>query len=216
MENLNCKICKALIGKLTTLRNSRIFYHCDACGFISLDPKFLLSRDEEKARYDLHENSIDNSGYLKLLQDFVKTAVKPYSVTSVLDYGSGPNPVLAKLLSEEHYDVDIYDPYYMPWDATKKSHYDLVVSTETFEHFQDPVKEFEFITSILKPRGYLAIMTSLACSYENFKAWRYKDDTTHIAFYSMQTFNKLAELFSMEIIYSNDKNMVVLRSKLLT
>ncbi len=211
MINPNCKICKASIEKLTTLKNSRIFYHCDACGFISIDSHSLLSVDEEKARYDKHENSLEDSRYLKLLSDFIEIAIKPYVVHKLLDYGSGPNPVLAKLLKDCKYDVDIYDPYYAPRDLIKQSQYDLIVSTETFEHFQDPLKEFKLITGLLKSRGYLAIMTSFACSYEDFKAWRYKDDVTHIAFYSRQTFEKLAELFSMEIIHSNDKNIIVFR-----
>ena len=212
MESLNCKICKASINRLTTLKNFRIFYHCDTCGFISLDPSSFLTVDAEKARYDLHENSLENSEYLKLLRDFITLTVKPYSVQTILDYGSGPNPVLAILLREEKYDIDIYDPYYAPWDSTKDSQYDLIVSTETFEHFQDPLKELRFITSLLKPRGYVAIMTSFACNYEDFKTWRYKDDETHIAFYSITTFKKLAELFSLEIIYSNDNNIIVLRN----
>ncbi len=211
MNSPNCKICKALIGQITILKNARIFYHCELCGFISLDPSFFLSEIDEKARYDLHENSLENSGYLKLLSDFIEITIKPYAVYKILDYGSGPNPVLAKLLKEDKYDVDIYDPYYVPMDLTKLPQYDLIVSTETFEHFQDPLKELRLITSLLKPRGYLAVMTSFACPYEDFKAWRYKDDATHIAFYSMQTFKKLAELFAMEIIYSNDKNIIVLR-----
>lgn len=211
MGSLNCKICKSTINKQTILKNSRIYYHCDKCGFISLDSNFLLSRDEEKARYDLHENSSENSGYLKLLQDFIMTAVKPYPVQKILDYGSGPNPILATLLREEKYDVDIYDPYYAPLDSMKNTQYDMIISTETFEHFQNPLEEMDSIIKLLKPQAYLSIMTSFAYPYEEFKAWRYKDDATHIAFYSIATFQRLAELFSMSIIYSNNKNIIVLR-----
>lgn len=211
MKTIRCKICAAPIKNTSILKNSRVFYNCDDCGFISLDSRFYLSSDQEKARYDLHENSSENSDYIKLLEDFMKAAVEPYSVQKILDYGSGPNPVLAKLLRERGYEVDIYDPYYAPWDPSNNSSYDMIVSTETFEHFRDPLKEFQRIKNLLKPQAYLAIMTSFACNHEEFKAWRYKDDETHISFYSMQSFRKLAELFDLGIIYNNDKNIVVLR-----
>ncbi len=211
MRSPNCKICRVVIEKRTVLKNSRVYYHCDECGFISLDSRLLLSPDEERARYDLHENSLDNSGYLNFLRNFIELAVKPYPVQKILDYGSGPNPNLANLLKGLGYEVDIYDPYYAPCNAILEASYDLIVSTETFEHFSDPLKELRFINSLLRPQAYLAIMTSFACSYEDFKAWRYKDDETHIAFYSMQTFQKLTELFSMKVIYTNHKNIVVLQ-----
>lgn len=207
----SCKICNSIIHKQTILKNSRTYNHCDKCGFISLESKFILGTSEEKSRYDLHQNFSDNSGYLKILEDFIVTAVQPYAVKTILDYGSGPNPLLSKLLKEKEYDVDIYDPHYAPWGSGKNTQYDMIVSTETFEHFQDPLKEMNFICTLLKPQAYLSIMTSFACPYEEFKAWRYKDDATHVAFYSMATFQKLAELFSMSIIYGNQKNIVVLK-----
>lgn len=212
MDSIHCKICKSPIESTTTLKNSRVFYHCGDCGFISLDPKHYLSPEKEKARYDLHENSADNSGYIELLQAFIQTAIKPYPVKQILDYGSGPNPILATLLKAKAYEVDIYDPYYAPWDTTNNSTYDMIVSTESFEHFQDPVRELELMCRQLRPQGYLAIMTSFACQREEFKAWRYKDDATHISFYTPASFQKLAEQFSMEIIYHNSLNIIVLRS----
>jgi hypothetical protein len=35
-----------------------------------------------------------------------------------LDFGAGPGPVIATILREQHYKVDLYDPYY--WNQPER------------------------------------------------------------------------------------------------
>ncbi len=212
MSSLTCKICESETLTSSETEDLRIFRHCSNCVFSFIDPQFLLTRDEEKSRYDFHENSIENEGYVTMFENFIAFAVSPFeNVKTVLDYGSGPGPVLAELLKRKDYEVDIYDPYYSPESPSKK--YDLITSTEVFEHFNEPLESINKVVKLLKPSGYLSIMTCFNPGPEDFNGWWYKNDDTHVSFYSVKTFEFLAQRFNLELIKHNDKNIIVLKKK---
>jgi len=205
-----CKICATEIKSTIKLRDFRVFGFCLSCGFIGQLSEFLDS-SVEKSRYDLHENSIENEGYVAMFRGFIDYGIKPYKdeIKSILDYGSGPGPVLAVLLRRDGYEVDTYDPFYSPEEPRSK--YDLITSTETFEHFHEPLESITKLLKSLKPGGYLSVMTQFACEPEEFKSWWYKNDDTHVSFYSSKTFEKIAEIFKLELIKHNSKNLLILK-----
>ena len=201
MTKNKCLICHTETTKTTTLSNGKIFHHCDNCAFSHLDSKFFLNQEEEKARYDLHENSINNQGYVEMFENFIEFGITPYqdSVKKILDYGSGPEPVLAELLKNHGYQVEVYDPFYAAHTYEAES-FDLISSTEVFEHFFDPLKEIQNILKLLKSNGYLVIMTRFSPELEEFKSWFYKDDPSHVSFYQIKTFTYISQLFDLEIL----------------
>jgi SAM-dependent methyltransferase len=187
---------------------NRCFLHCGVCDLIFVPERFHLSTSDEKARYRLHDNSLSNEGYVGMFKDKI-ALIKQYcpDVNSVLDYGCGPGPVLAQLLSMEGFNCDIYDPHFFP--EFPESRYDLVVSTEVFEHLRDIKPELERIKTCLNPGGFFAVMTGFHDAVESFEKWWYIADPTHICFFSMQTFGWIAEKFGFRIIYSNGKNFII-------
>ena len=207
---MNCKICKSTIQQDLVLKNARKFYLCEHCDFVFLADEFLLSKEQEKARYDQHQNLESNQIYMKILEGFYSYAVKAhYSSGDLLDFGSGPKPVFAELLQDKGIEPDIYDVFYAP--NLPQRQYDFVASIETFEHFNQPLNEIKMISELLKKRAYLAVMTEFRPSLEVFKAWRYKDDTTHVSFYSPKTFEYISELFGFKLIKHNDKGTIILQ-----
>jgi SAM-dependent methyltransferase len=168
-----------------------------------------LSTTEEIGRYRLHENALSNQGYVKMFLEKI-AIIHQYcpGINSVLDYGCGPEPVLAELMNRDGLDCDVYDPYFFP-ELPEKS-YDLVISTEVFEHLRNIGAELFTIRSLLLPGGYLAIMTSLHDGVKSFKDWWYINDKTHICFFSMDTFKWIAGEFGFEIVYTNHKNFLIL------
>ncbi len=204
-----CKICQSPITQQTVLKNGKIYHHCHQCDFSYLDPQFHLSPTKEKLRYDQHQNTSDNTKYTEIFKRFIETAIAPYPVTRVLDYGCGPNPVLATMLKEHGYNSDIYDPYYFPTEPQAES-YDLITSTEVFEHLRNPLETLNHILKLLKSNAYLTIMTKFLCPIDQFSSWRYKDDTTHISFYSPKTFSQISDL---DLIKTNNQDIVILRKK---
>ena len=214
-----CKICNRPIAQRTLLRSGKVYHHCDYCDFTHLDPQFHLSLEEEKLRYDQHQNTSENRQYTEIFKCFIDTTVMdcfaPMGLAmtiEVLDYGCGPNPVLATMLQELGFITDIYDPYYAPQELAPKS-YDLVTSTEVFEHLREPLETLRHIRELLKPNAYLAIMTKFICLLDEFPSWRYKDDITHISFYSPKTFSVIAQTLELDLIKHNSQDIVVLRKK---
>jgi len=65
--------------------------------------------------------------------------------------------------------------------------------------------------SCLKPSGVLGIMTKRVIDQEAFSRWHYKDDLTHVCFYSTETFQWLAAQWHATVTFSG--NDVVLLMK---
>jgi hypothetical protein len=83
--------------------------------------------------------------------------------------------------------------------------------TEVIEHLRDPKFELERLVSMLNPNGFLSIMTSFYNESIDFKTWWYKNDFTHIAFYSHQTFEYIAKRFNLELFYYDHKSVVIFK-----
>jgi SAM-dependent methyltransferase len=184
---------------------------------ISVPPEFFLSREEELKRYNLHQNNLENKGYVKMFQEKIDVINKACPQTkTVLDYGCGRDMVLKTLLAEHGYEVDGYDPNFLP-DQNIRPTYDLIISTETFEHFKSPREEIDKISTLLAHSGHLAIMTRFygeagtSPDPEKFCAWYYRKDPTHIAFYHPDTFDWLARYLKCQIVFKDQKDFVVLQ-----
>ena len=99
----------------------------------------------------------------------------------------------------------IYDPYYAPDADALARPYDFVTCTEVVEHFHQPARDWSRLTGLLKPGGWLGVMTQLAPPPESFLQWRYRRDPTHVSFYSLATFRWIAGRFgfAMEQVRSD-------------
>lgn len=212
----NCPLCFSLSNFFQEGEN-REYYLCPCCSMIFVPVCYFLSLEQETKRYREHENSIENKGYVAMFEsaiDQIKNSCN--NVHSILDYGCGYEPVLKTLLERHGYKTDIYDEKFFP-DLNLQKNYDLIISTETFEHFKYPGKELDRLTSLISPSGYLAIMTQFysfknkTTSKELFKGWYYKRDPTHIVFYSDQTFEWIADHYELKIVFNNNKNFVILQ-----
>lgn len=95
--------------------SKRIFLRCPQCDLIFVPESNHLSPDEEVARYRMHRNTLSNEGYVRMFLEKI-AMVHQYcpGVRSALDYGCGPEPVLAELLEREGFSCDVFDPYFFP------------------------------------------------------------------------------------------------------
>lgn len=213
---MTCPLCGSPSARFAA-GEDRSYRHCPCCGLIFVPRAFFISREEEVRRYLEHNNSLDNAGYVAMFEKkiaLLDTAC-PRAAT-VLDYGCGYEPVLKILLERRGYRADVYDENFFPGNPPRPA-YDLVISTETFEHFKTPAKEIEKILSLLAPAGHLAVMTRFYPANadgplrEDFERWYYKRDPTHIVFYSAKTFSWMARHFGLGIVYNNGEDFVVLQ-----
>lgn len=176
----------------------------------------------------MHQNSLSDAGYVRFLMGAVKGLAahlqKGNDVSpTVLDYGSGPAPVLVQLLKKEGFDAVGYDPFFgdrSEHDAVVTSSwagqgpFDAVVSTETVEHFRSPRTEWAQMISLIRPGGFLVVMTSLVLPGINLSSWYYATDPTHVAFYSAATFRYIVSHWGLTLVESNGRNQVVMQKSL--
>lgn len=213
---MNCPLCFTSADFFLS-GDQREYWLCPECRLIFVPPRYFLSEDEEIKRYLQHENSLDNTGYVKMFSDKIEQVQQTCrDAVTVLDYGCGYEPVLKSLLAKQGYNVDVYDANFFP-DSRGAKNYDLIISTETFEHFREPGKEIEKIKHLMTPSGFLAVMTRLYATRENsrdpngFEDWYYKRDPTHVAFYCLETFSWIAEKYGFNIVFSDPKDFIILQ-----
>ncbi|SIQ43990.1 class I SAM-dependent methyltransferase [Halanaerobium kushneri] len=211
---MKCKVCGS--SDLEALDLQDKYYHCHNCEAIFIDSAEIVDQAEEKERYEGHDNNHQNEGYVQMFQDFLDEVIEPYidldKINDALEFGCGPGPVLADLIQSRGPEVDRYDPYFFPEKVFSDKRYDLITSTEVFEHFSDPVKEMELLTSHLRENAYLAVMTSFHPGPEEFEDWWYKWDPTHIVFYNQKTFKKIASDFDLEIVYTDQEKYILFKA----
>ncbi len=203
MKTYPCPLCESVETKYKTHSKNRDFFSCTNCRLIFVSPEQLLGEDEEKERYNQHQNNSIDDGYKKFLYEIITPLLSRIKPTSKgLDFGSGPFPALAQLLKNEGFKVDLYDPFYAKNEVVFTKDYDFITLTEVAEHLYNPAKEFKKILALLRSGGSLAIMTLRTDKITDFDNWYYHNDDTHVCFYADATMEYLAEKYnlSLEII----------------
>ncbi len=208
---MKCKICN---NATKTICNNNIFYEsCSTCQAIILQKSFIVSDKREKAQYENHNNSFESKGYVEMFEKFLNYFWQNLAknATDALDFGSGPGPVLAQIMENRALHVDIYDKFYQPKKIYLDRKYDLITSTEVFEHLQNPLDTLHLFKKHLKKGGLIAIMTLFHDNNEeNFWNWWYRRDPTHILFYTPKTFEVMADMCGLKILKCDDRRVVVL------
>lgn len=156
-------------------------------------PPSRLSAVEERRIYELHENNPEDAGYrrfLSKLADPLMAHLPPGA--EGLDFGCGPGPALAGMLEEGGFTVALYDPFFHPDNAALTRTYDFITCTEVVEHLHEPAEVFGLLDQLLRPGGWLGIMTCFQTDDARFDNWHYRRDPTHVVFYRQATFQWLA------------------------
>jgi hypothetical protein len=172
----------------------REYWRCCICELVFVPRQYHLSAVEEKSYYDLHENNSQDEGYRRFLSRMHKPMserIQPQS--RGLDFGSGPGPVLASMFADDGHIMSIHDIYYSPDQEPLKKTYNFVTATEVVEHVSSPRDTLQRLWTMVEPSGWLGLMTKLVRDREAFATWHYKNDPTHICFFSVDTFTWLAK-----------------------
>lgn len=171
----------------------RDYWRCERCKATFLDPQQLPSAESEQQEYQLHQNDVNDDGYRRFLMRVSEPLLQRLqSAQQGLDYGCGPGPALADMLTQAGHQMSLYDPVFQPDTEALQRTYDFITCTEVAEHFHQPAQEFDRLNTLLKPGGWLAIMTSFQTDDSAFANWHYRRDPTHVVFYKEETFYWLA------------------------
>ena len=204
-ENITCPLCKTgnVCGFFQDKRRS--YMQCRVCGLVFVPSPQFISREEEKKRYDLHQNSPQDPGYRCFLSRLfapLQQCLAPGSFG--LDFGSGPEPTLSLMFEEAGHSMTLFDQFYEPVPSVLEKQYDFITAAEVVEHLRDPEKELERMWACLKPGGRLGIMTRSVVGRDVFPRWHYKNDLTHVCFFSPSTFTWLARKWDAALVILDD------------
>ena len=196
-----CPLCEGSDGVPFFSDATRTYLHCPVCDFVFVPPAFHLTEKEEKARYDFHQNNPNDAGYRRFLAQLVEPMIPLLQPGATgLDFGCGPGPTLSVLFRESGVEMDLYDKYYAPRPEVFEKHYDFITATEVVEHLRQPGRDLKRLIDLLNPGGLLGVMTRSRPAPECFEAWYYRNDPTHIGFFSQTTFRWIAAAFEASLL----------------
>ncbi len=199
----NCPLCKSpeIHFQFHQKLHSRDFYLCETCDLSFVDRDKLLDRDEEKSRYDLHQNDIRSTGYEKFLRRVINPVISSFSSSAKgLDFGSGPYPMLIEIFNEEGFQhIEGYDPLYRPDSTVFEKKYAFITMCEVIEHIYDLNFEVSRIAELLDPESWLVISTGIKQASAELEKWHYIHDDTHINLFSTKTFEWMERSLGLKI-----------------
>jgi hypothetical protein len=180
----------------------RSYLRCARCYLVFVPPRFYLDAAAERAEYDKHRNDVDDAGYRGFLSRLATPMLESLPAHSNgLDFGCGPGPALAHMLRERGHRVALYDIYYAADESVLRTPYDFITATEVVEHLHHPGQELARLWALLKPGGCLGVMTKLVLDVAAFSGWHYKNDPTHVCFFSRETWQWWAREQSAQLVF---------------
>lgn len=208
-----CPLCQSGSKFLTTIMtsNHKKYFDCKECKLVFLDKIHYLNEEDEKKRYQLHKNDINDVRYQQFVSDIVDYIKSNIQLPARgLDFGSGPNSVIYSLLQKANYTIYQYDPYFSPQKENLSLKYNFIVTCEVIEHLYNPHLELQKLKACLLEGSPLVIKTDLYHDTINFDSWYYRGDPTHIAFYRYETFEWIKNTYFFNKLSSVSKRTIAL------
>ncbi len=189
-----CPVCRTPETGAFMEVDGRRYRRCPTCEATFLQPDQRPDRDAEFAHYRRHDNRIDDPDYRRFLRRLADPLLARLAAASHgLDFGCGPGPALAAMLVEAGHTVALYDPFFAPDTRALESTYDFITCTEVVEHLHHPAGVFDRLDALLRPGGWLAVMTCFQTDDARFAHWHYRRDPTHVVFYREETLRRVAD-----------------------
>ncbi len=200
----HCPLCSSGISSKQIHAFRRGYLTCPRCALVFMLPEYRLAASAEEARYLLHQNNRADSGYCQHLRRAIAPLTSLVTSGYGLDFGCGPSHTASELLEEMGYTVTNYDPFFAPDQSALEYEYDFILCTEVAEHFHLPFHEFDRLHRMLKPGGWLALMTKLLERGQALTTWWYAKDPTHVSLYSQVSLDWISKRWSWTMQCSSE------------
>lgn len=199
-ELSRCPVCREGHPEFFRQIGKQVYLRCPTCLATIMAPQSRLTAGEEKQIYELHENDPEDAGYRRFLSKLANPLTERLPTGSEgLDFGCGPGPALAGMLEEAGFAMALFDPFFHPDAASLARSFDFITCTEVVEHLYEPAEVFSLLDRLLRPGGWLGIMTCFQTDDERFDNWHYRRDPTHVVFYRQATFQWLARKYGWRL-----------------
>lgn len=191
-EPERCPVCDTRRIRFFMTVEERVYWRCRVCEATFVAPAQWPDLESQKLEYDKHENDREDPGYRAFLSRLAQPLMARIPArSSGLDFGCGPGPALVSLLEEAGHSMRVYDPIYAPDESALTETYDFISCTEVMEHLHNPRAVFDLFNQILRPGGWLGVMTEFQTDDSRFEKWHYRRDPTHVIFYRATTLTML-------------------------
>ncbi|MCR9175395.1 MAG: class I SAM-dependent methyltransferase [Alphaproteobacteria bacterium] len=169
---------------------------CARCQARFMNPEHHPSRAAEHAHYAHHRNDPYDPGYRRFLAKLsVPMLARLPAGVEGLDFGCGAGSALAAVFEEAGHPMALYDPAFAADVSVLQRTYDVITCTEVIEHLHEPAAIFEQLDHLLRPGGWLGLMTRFQDDDSRFPTWHYRRDPTHVVFYRPETLYWIADAF---------------------
>ena len=206
INKIACPLCKTTNSSKFYKEKFCEYLRCLSCDFIFVPKMYHLSDTEEKSRYDTHNNDPNDHRYRHFLsQLLVPLLERIQQKSNGLDFGSGPGPTLSLMLEECGHSVDLYDKFYANDISVFEKKYDFITATEVVEHLSEPMAEISRLIEMLNNQGHLAVMTQILTPQIDFSSWYYKNDPSHIGFFTKKSLSFLASYLNIEVYFISER-----------
>ena len=203
-----CRVC----GTQATLfyTDTRSFYRCPLCHFIFTTQ--MSKRAAQEAHYRGQWGNQDEAFWKNQADNIIAIILRYGAPRRILDFGSGSGS-LSRQLAARGYDVTPLEPMIHGYlkDQRYPAKFDAIVSVEVIEHLPDFWEELEQLDKVLADGGVMLFATLLTNRFidaqdarEQFAAWWYKDDQTHVNFFCNRALAVMGRIGGLAIdIYAN-------------
>ena len=210
-EDTTCSLCDSMTAMFWIDEvDKTTYYKCSNCRSVVQSKTHFLSDEEEKSRYLHHENDINDSGYQEFVSPITESIISSFNPKrhKGLDYGCGTGPVISHVLKNNGFDMTLYDPFFFPDESYLDKQYNFIACCEVMEHFHSPKAEFEKMRNLLYPKGKLYCKTALISNEltaKEFSDWYYKNDPTHVFFYSPKALKYIKNAYRFSDLIISEK-----------
>ncbi len=189
----------------------QLYHQCSNCYGIFTDKELRPDKKTEILRYQKHQNDIEDDGYQKFVMPITSTIMRDFIASHKgLDFGAGTGPVISKILKDNDFQIELYDPFFHNYPNLLKDQYNYIACCEVIEHFHNPKKEFKLLKKLLLKNGKLYCMTNIYNESIDFHNWDYISDKTHVFFYHKETIHWIMEKFGFSDVTINGRLIVYL------
>jgi len=207
-----CPLCLSHNCQQVGSDKRRCFFRCDTCTLIFVPHAYHLTSQQERRRYDLHDNTESNEGYVRFLTqvaDIVEDESSSHA--RILDFGCGREAVLSKILRHRGKRCDCYDPLYHHSITDTSVRYDVIVLCEVIEHCRDVQCTLHEIKRLLTDNATVLIRTQCYPPVDRLTTWWYAQDMTHVNFFSQQALETAAHILDKKLYVTSYRDVFLIR-----
>ena len=206
-----CPLCESASFSEIGRDRRRPFYLCNACDLVFVPPEYHLSFEQEKRRYDLHDNTENNQGYVRFLSQVADVAESIYPKGGrFLDFGCGKEAVLRTLLERRNRICDCFDPLY-EHTIDIKNRYDIIILCEVIEHCRNMLETLHSIRRLMLEEGAVIVRTQCRPDSGDLMQWWYVQDPAHVCFFSARSLSFAAKVMNLTLGTTQHKDIFVMR-----